>query len=64
MSVTGKWEVRGLMVMADLDALAKRFHAFEAVDKSEFQRAASGSPERLRSFSADVGGLVEGTPSA
>ena len=40
MSVTGKWEVRGLMVMADLDALAKRFHAFEAVDKSEFQRAA------------------------
>ena len=26
--------------MADLSALAKRFHAFEAVDKSEFQRVA------------------------
>ena len=35
MSVIGKWEVRWLRLMADLHALAKRFHAFEAVDKSE-----------------------------
>lgn len=44
-------------VMVDLDRLAKRFHAFEAVDKREFQRAA----RVLQSIWRDELGLAAGT---
>ena len=44
-------------VMVDLDRLAKRFHAFEAVDKREFQRAA----RVLQSIWREELGLAAGT---